>query len=233
MSYKIALLDDEPVQLNETQAQVERLLKEEGLDAAVMVYHSAFAMPAPTFDAYLLDISMPGVDGLSLAARIRAAGSVVPIVFITGIEERVFEALRVQPLRFVRKSRLAEELPEAVHALCAHLREDARSTLAFQSEGMLLRVPVSSILYVESSDKVQRVVLAQRQYPVRSTMAYFEEQLLGHAFMRVHRCYRVNRQAIYSIDGGDVVLADGSRLPVSRFKLTEVKEAFKKVMFHV
>ena len=169
MSYKIALLDDEPVQLNETQAQVERLLKEEGLDAAVMVYHSAFAMPAPTFDAYLLDISMPGVDGLSLAARIRAAGSVVPIVFITGIEERVFEALRVQPLRFVRKSRLAEELPEAVHALCAHLREDARSTLAFQSEGMLLRVPVSSILYVESSDKVQRVVLAQRQYPVRST----------------------------------------------------------------
>ena len=95
MSYKIALLDDEPVQLNETQAQVERLLKEEGLDAAVMVYHSAFAMPAPTFDAYLLDISMPGVDGLSLAARIRAAGSVVPIVFITGIEERVFEALRV------------------------------------------------------------------------------------------------------------------------------------------
>ena len=40
-------------------------------------------------------------------------------------------------------------------------------------------------------------------------------------------------QWIYSIDGGDVVLADGSRLPVSRFRLTEVKEAFKKVMFHV
>lgn len=232
MSYKIALLDDEQAQLENIRIQVERLLKKERLDGTVMVYHNAISMPSMAFDAYLLDISMPGVDGLTLAARIRATGSIAPIVFITGIENRVFEAIRTQPLRFVRKSCLTQELPEAIHALCERLRTDAQSTLAFQSEGMLLRVPVSSILYVESSDKTQQVVLSQRQYPVRSTMAFFEEQLLPRGFFRIHRCYLVNLQAIYGISGADAVLADGTRLPVSRFRLAEAKEAFKRVMFH-
>ena len=232
MGYRIALLDDEQPQLDITKAMVEKLLEEEKLDCAVHAFRGAFDIPGLNFDAYLLDISMPGVDGLTVARRIRAFGSAAPILFITGIESRVFEAIRVQPLRFVRKGRLSEELPEAIHALCEELRRGEQTALSIQSEGMLLRIPVSRILYVESSDKIQRVVLAERQYEVRSTMAYFEEQLLPRGFFRIHRCYLVNLEAIYSINGLDAVLSDGSRLPISRFKLSEVKEAFKRMMFH-
>lgn len=232
MAYKIALLDDEQAQLDRTREMVEQLVKAEAIDAAVMAYHSAFDVPALAFDAYLLDISMPGVDGMTLARRIRSTGSSAPILFITGIESRVFEAIRVQPLRFVRKSRLQEELPEAIHALCDQLHLEEQSALAVQSEGMLLRIPVSRILYVESNDKVQQVVLADRKHEVRSTMADFEDQLLSRGFCRIHRCYLVNWQAVYGIEGSDVVLANGSKLPISRFKLAQVKEEFKRMMFH-
>ena len=231
MPYKIALLDDDAPQLQATGNLVNQLLQREGLDAAVMPYHSAFDVPSLSYDAYLLDISMPGMDGIALAARIRSAGSAAPIIFITGIENRVFEAIRVQPLRFVRKARLAQELPEAMRALCDQLRREEESALPLQTDGMLLRVPVREIQYVESSDKNQRVVLSQRQYEVRSTMAYFEEHLLPRGLMRIHRCYLVNLQAVYSIEGSAAVLADGTRLPISRMKVAEVKNEFKRMMF--
>ncbi len=231
MTYNIALLDDEQNQLNPLRDMVERQLEKEGMDAAVMAYHSAFDLPHLNFDAYLLDILMPEMDGLTLAGRIRASGSAAPIIFVSAGENRVFGAIRYQPLRFVRKARLAQELPEAVHALCVQLRAEEQTALPLQTEGMLVRVPVSQIQYVESSDKVQRVVLRDRRYEVRSTMSYFEKHLLNAGFCRIHRCFLVNLQALYSIDGTDAVLADGTRLPVSRLKVAQVKEEFKRMMF--
>ena len=233
MAYRIALLDDESLQLEETAAMTRKLIEQEKLDAEVIPYQGAFNVPALAFDAYLLDISMPGIDGLAFAAQIRDSGSTSPIIFITSIESRVFEAIRVQPLRFVRKNRLAEELPEAIHALCSQLHQEEQTALSIQSEGMLLRLPISRILYVESSDKVQRVVLAERAHEVRNTMADFEEQLLPRGFNRIHRCYLVNMQAVYSIVGSDAVLSSGEKLPISRFKLQSVTEEFKRMMFRV
>ena len=232
MPYRIALLDDEQTQLDRTRAMVEKLFAREGFDAAVTPFHGVFEMPSMAFDAYLLDISMPGMDGLQLASRIRAAGSAAPIIFITAIEERVFEAIRAQPLRFVRKGRLGEELPEAIRALCLQLRREEQTALAFQCEGALVRVPVSRILYVESSDKLQRVVLTERGYDVRANMAFFESRLEPLGFLRIHRCYLVNLQAVYSIDKNDAVLSNGERLPVSRFRLAALREEFKRMMFH-
>ena len=231
MAYRIALLDDEQAQLEITRAMTEKQLALENIDCDVIPFSGAFDVPALSFDAYLLDISMPGVDGLTVARRIRSCGSSAPILFVTGIESQVFEAIRVQPLRFVRKGRMAEELPEAIHALCEELRRGEQTALSIQSDGMLLRVPVSRILYVESSDKVQRVVLAERQFEVRSTMAFFEEHLIPRGFFRIHRCYLVNLEAIYSISGSYAVLSDGSRIPISRAKITEIKNEFKRMMF--
>lgn len=232
MSYKIALLDDNPHQLEATHKLIEQLLAKENIDAAVIPYHSAFDVPSLNYDAYLLDISMPGMDGLALASSIRAAGNAAAVIFITGIENRVFEAIRVQPLRFVRKSHLKAELPEAIHALCDQLRMEEQSALVLQSERMLLRIPVRQILYVESSDKNQRVVLSGQEHETRATMGSFEDQLLSQGFLRIHRCYLVNLRSVYSIDGSDAVLADGTRLPISRTKLAEVKNAFRRMMFH-
>ncbi len=232
MSYKIALLDDEPHQLESTRRLVEQLLSKEKIDAAVIPYHSAFDVPSLNYDAYLLDISMPGMDGLTLAAGIRAAGNAAAIIFITGIENRVFDAIRVQPLRFVRKARLMAELPEAIHALCVQLRMEEQSALILQTEGMLMRIPVRQILYVESCDKNQRVVLARQQHETRATMSSFEDQLISQGFARIHRCYLVNLQSVYSIEGTDAVLSDGTRLPISRAKLADVKSAFRRMMFH-
>ena len=56
MAYRIALLDDESLQLQETAALARNLISKEGLDADVVPYQGAFSVPALAFDAYLLDM---------------------------------------------------------------------------------------------------------------------------------------------------------------------------------
>lgn len=231
MPYRIAVVEDNPAQLQTIMEMTGRFMKEQGLPCTLLPFQSAFDAADLSCDAYLMDIHMPGVDGIHLAQQLRTSGNLCSIIFISSIEERVFEALRVQPLRFVRKQHLSKELPEALTALCCELQKSSSNSLLLNVEGEMLRVPVKKILYVETANKFQRVVLADQTHEVRATMQHFESQLVPMGFMRIHRCYLVNVSAIYSISAQEVTLDNGARLPISRNKVEEAKERLKKVMF--
>ena len=231
MPYRIAVIEDNPTQLQSILSMAARHMKEHDCPCTLLPFKNAFDEVDLSCDAYLMDIHMPGVDGIHLAQQLRTSGNLCSIIFISSIEERVFEALRVQPLRFVRKQHLAQELPEALNALCRELQQTSSNALLLHVEGEMLRVPVKKVLYVETANKFQRVVLADRTYEVRATMQHFESQLVPQGFLRIHRCYLVNVSAIYSISAQEVTLDNGSRLPISRNKVEEAKERLKKVMF--
>ena len=231
MVYRIAVVEDDPEQLRVISQRIRSLLHKLHCPCTLLTFSSSFEALDLSCDAYLLDICMPGIDGIRLAQQIRASGNLCSILFISSLEARVFDALRVQPLRFVRKLHLDEDLPEAIAALSQELKRQGSNALLLQVNGEMLRVPVRKILYVESANKMQRVVLADHTYDTRSTMQDFEEQLSAQGFFRIHRCYLVNVSAIYSISAQDVTLDNGTRLPISRSKIEETKERLKRMMF--
>lgn len=231
MAYRIALIEDDPAQLQTIREQTRALMEKLHCPCALIPYGSSFDQVDMSCDAYLLDIHMPGIDGIHLAQQIRQSGNLCSIIFISSIESRVFEALRVQPLRFVRKMHLNEDLPEALSALSRELKQRSSHAFLLNVDGEMLRVPVQKTLYVESANKNQRVVLYDHTYEVRSTMQYFEDQLADQGFFRIHRCYLVNIAAIYSISGQEVTLDNGVHLPISRNKIDETKDRLKRMMF--
>jgi DNA-binding NarL/FixJ family response regulator len=80
-------------------------------------------------DAVVLDIEMPVLDGVEAARRLRAAAPQLPIVAVSGhdYEERVLEIRQAGADDYVRKARLADELPRALAALLQHRGRGARS----------------------------------------------------------------------------------------------------------
>jgi len=80
-------------------------------------------------DAVVLDIEMPVVDGVEAASRLRAAAPQLPIVAVSGhdYEERVLEIRQAGADDYVRKARLADELPRVLAALLAESSRSARS----------------------------------------------------------------------------------------------------------
>lgn len=231
MPYRIALIDNEPAFLSRLVHLVQQMTKQQSFPCTVHCFTSSFAIDALTYDAYLLDIEMDGMDGIRLAQEIRRKGSQSSILFVSGVEERVFEALRVQPLRFIRKSHLAEELPEALSALRNKLDEDNKNRLTVTTNRETIHLPVSSILYVEGENKIQHIVTKDMRHTVYLTMGYFEDKLVSKGFFRIQRSYLVNMDAVICIKKGEAILRDGTHLPISREKYAETRKRLEEVIF--
>jgi len=92
---------------------------------------------------------MPDVTGMDLAAWVREQNPNADIIFVSNHSETVFEAIRYQPFRFIRKERLQEELPEALR--CLQIRNQKKNkTIRLLVQRKQLILPVSDIAYVES-----------------------------------------------------------------------------------
>jgi DNA-binding NarL/FixJ family response regulator len=77
----------------------------------------AAARHAP--DLLVLDIAMPGLNGIAAAARVKASGSPVKIVFVTNLHDREFVdgALALGDIGFVVKDRLVADLLPAIRTV--------------------------------------------------------------------------------------------------------------------
>lgn len=236
MHYRIAICDDEPAALAALSRMLSRELERAGLSADVSAYSGAGALREALrempFDALFLDIDMPGTDGIALANGLRERGDATPIVFLSAREDRVFETFRASPLRFVRKSHVQSDLPEAVRAVAASLHAAGRDRLALLTPEGMVRVPVDEIMWAESFGKRQTLVMTTGTLEVRHTLRELCEKLEPHGFLQVHRCYVVSCRYIFSIEAGRLIMDDRREIPISRYRLAACKEAFRRSISH-
>ena len=182
-------------------------------------------MPKP-FDALFLDIDMPGMDGVAAGNMIRSQGDSCCIVYISSWEDRVFDTFAVSPLRFIRKSRLNSELEEAVRAVVFWAEKRAGQNLVISTQGKLLSLPVKTIIYIECWAKRQNIVTESGPHEIRSTLRELEEKLQGKGFLKPHKGYIVNYRFVQSIEDGNMTLLNGVMIPVSKYRLTEVRQEY-------
>jgi len=111
----IAIVDDDPGTLD----ALRNLLEAHGFD--VRAFNSAEAFlegdAVKQVDCLLLDIDLGGISGIELRQRLKASGSSLPVIFITGLDDATIreQALRVGCVAFLQKPVIARELIDAIH----------------------------------------------------------------------------------------------------------------------
>lgn len=177
MSYIVAVLDDVSSMLEQVSGLVCQGMEKRGAPCVVQRYTYAHELEkwlqTSTVDALFLDISLTVDDGIALARRLRMRGLICPIIFVSGIQSRVFDAFRVQPLCFVRKQHIRGDMDMALDLLVEQLRLiDSDKLLLTTGTGEVL-VRTREILYVESDNKVQNIIMTHQTLQVRHTMSFF------------------------------------------------------------
>ena len=118
MKIKIALCDDDVKALPVIAGAAESAFQEKGIYTDIQRFTSGKAllqaMEQTQFQVILLDIEMPGMDGIAVGKKVRAQGNDTQIVYVSEAERRVFESFLVQPLDFVRKSNFLNDIAAVV-----------------------------------------------------------------------------------------------------------------------
>ena len=246
MTLKVLLVDDEVL----ARSRLKTLLADCTAPAAEVVAEAVNGLQAidalkrTAFDLVLLDVRMPGMDGVQLAQTIAAMPQPPAVVFVTAHAEHAVQAFEVaavdyltKPVRLERLQQALQKVERFVHSKVAPSAESPVETLIIQDRGRTERVPVAEVLYLKAELKYVTVRTATRSYILDGALNELEEKYPTQ-FMRIHRNALIARRAVralekhYDAEEGEgwAVRLNGipELLAVSRRQLSAVRDAIAR-----
>lgn len=217
---KIAIAEDDLRYAEQLEEYLLRFAEEHQLQLEIRRFPDGATLVNAydhTFDLLLLDVDMPGLDGISTARQIRALDSEVLLMFITNLAQYAIKGYEVDALDYVLK-------PVSYLALSMKLKKALRIWRGRDNKAIFvrldrehIRLPVSRIYYVEVSNHSLcyhtadgNIVPAGGQ-----SMSRVEQELSPYHFARCHNCYLINLRYVNGLTSSTVQVV-GETLPVSR-----------------
>ncbi len=185
-----------------------------------------------TFELLFLDIDMPGMDGIRLGEELRSRGCGADIIYLSNMDDKVYEIFRVHPWSFVRKSRMDDELPGVIEEYVKSLLRRGGSFLVSGLDGQVYSFAPEEIYYIEAAGKTQKAFTARQKDPIplRGSMQALDDELTDSGFIRIHKGFLVNYRYIRRITSRSVLLDTGDDLPVGRDRLNAARERYLSLM---
>ena len=233
---RVLVVDDEAP----ARQRLRRLLDELGIADAVdeastgeQALHCCGENPP---DVVLMDIRMPGMDGVEAARHLSILDEPPAVIFTTAYNEYALEAFDASAVGYLMKPIRRQRLEEALHrasrltrpqlaALSAQPGPAAatrRTHICARSRGRLRVIPLETVLYFQADQKYVSVHHHGGEDLIDESLKSLEEEFSPQWFVRIHRKVLVSMRHLDAVerneDGGYVaVLRDGStRLDVSR-----------------
>lgn len=232
----IAVCDDLSEELERVAAILSRWQSEKNAALRYRLFSNGVelldAAGEERFDLYLLDIMMPGMSGLDVAAEIRQKDDAADIVFLTSSPGFAYESYSVHALDYLLKPVQKERLRPILDRLLLREQKPAEG-ITIKSGTTFIRVLFSQLSYVEVNGKHLYFNLSDGTvHEVFGTLREYEPQLLQRQELaRCHRSYIVNLLHVAELSAAGIRTFSGKTLPVSRALYSEVQNRYMKALF--
>lgn len=231
MMIKIAICDDDCIILQALKEKISALMEQWHYPYEISCYIDACELPqaVPDLDILFLDIQMPQINGMAYAKALRKRGIDCSIIFITALNEYVFEAFEVEATDFLCKPLDFEKLTHALQRAISRTNKQREKCLLIQTMNWCKSIKFNTILYCEV---MNRKVYLHTQNEVIDYYCKIEEmeKKLDSRFIRCHRSFLVNLDYVYEYANGQIKLENGALLPVSRLRHQSFMQAMLQYM---
>jgi DNA-binding LytR/AlgR family response regulator len=230
----IAICDDSKQERQILAALFKRYQELHATPLQIHIFQNGFSLldaidQGKRFDITILDILMPGENGIEIARNIRASGADTEIIFLTSSPEYAVDSYEVKAQNYLLKPVTEEKFFASIDSILAELDEkDTASFIIYTTEKQYSRIRVSSLVYGEVTHRTITLHLAD-QTMISAVMTFTEFQDILKAypdFIYPHRSYAVNMNYIQYVTKSDIILTDGQKIPLSRNNYTKISEQF-------
>lgn len=230
----IAICDDSKQERQILAALFKRYQELHATPLQIHIFQNGFSLldaidQGKRFDITILDILMPGENGIEIARNIRASGTDTEIIFLTSSPEYAVDSYEVKAQNYLLKPVTEEKFFASIDSILAELDEkDTASFIIYTTEKQYSRIRVSSLVYGEVTHRTITLHLAD-QTMISAIMPFTEFLDILKAypdFIYPHRSYAVNMHYIQYVTKNDIILTDGQKIPLSRNNYTKISEQF-------
>ena len=242
--FQLTICDDEPASLLLLEKLVREWAKNRKIEIQIHLCRNAQQLlflweDVKAVDILLLDIEMPGMDGMSLAHKLRERQEETEILFVTGFDDYVLAGYDVDAVSYLIKPVKQKQLFFCLDK-AAGRRLKKEKFLLFETAEGLTKLRLTEICYLESSAHDTLIHCECRQggkeqgehkqniLRCRSGIQKTEQSLEkeSRAFFRIHRSFVVNLACVSRITKRDVIMDSGEALPIARGRWEALNRAY-------
>lgn len=219
MLIRVAIVEDVPETVEQFRKFFKRLSDEQSeYTFRLSSFSTADAFLAsyqPVYDLVMMDIEMPGTNGMDASYQLRKIDASVALIFVTNMAQFAVRGYEVDAFDFVIKPVTYPNFKMKMQRILLKLsRRSTKSILLNLPEGTRRILP-SEIIYIEVSGHDVVYHTCHGTYNVYGTLKAVEASLDTRQFVRCNNCYLVNLNCVIGVQEDEVILQD-AHLRISR-----------------
>lgn len=235
---RIAYCDDDPAVLEQLNHLLERYGAERNLELQCTAYHSALDLLAAMergqrYQIILLDVLMPGENGMDAAREIRQFDAAVKLIFLTSSPEYAVESYSVNAFHYHLKPIRQINFYMVMDQVMQHCDQEQEEKLVLKTKSGITVLAPSQLEYCEVMNHTLLLHLTDGEtLSCSGKLDQLNEKLdQANGFLRIHRSYLVNMACIRQLTSKAVTLSSGVELPLPHGKFSELKDAYLTYAF--
>lgn len=214
----IAICDDTKTDAEHVYRLIRQYEKEKSIEIECRIFNSYEEMSEQkeSFDVYVLDYQMPGMNGMEFARMIREKyADSKTVIFVTSFPEIVYEAFEVRAHRFLLKPVDKDKFFEALDS-CFKASSVNKKTI-IKTDGKTELIDLSDIIYFESSRNNLIIHFKSNSNTItwRKTITDAEKEFGKFGFFRIHRYYLINLNMVKSFEKSGAQMINNDYLTIS------------------
>lgn len=236
---RIAACDDDVKFLQELSGLLNAYGEENSCSIEYKIYTNPFELVTQVekglhYDAVLLDVFMPGINGMQCAKDIRTYDNLVKIIFLTSSTEFAVESYSVKAYQYLLKPLNKDNLFMTLKALEKEIETTEYHNFVFRSKTGITKIALSKLEYCEVINR--KLVLRLNngdECECNLRMNELEEKLKDFGmFLKPHRSFLVNMNHIQTLNTHSIIMECGMKIPVPREKYAQIKQIYMEYIFH-
>lgn len=216
--YRVAIVEDNSDDANLLLELLQQFEQASGESFTCKVFENSIQFLDAynkDFDLILMDIEMPGLNGMDAAQKLREKDTDVTLVFITNMAQYVLRGYTVDAVDYILKPLNYYSFFMKLKKALRNIEHRDQGMITLKTADGIFRILSSDIYYVEVQGHYLNYYTASTVYTVRSTMSIAEEKLLKYHFLRCTNSCLINPAYITSVRSTAVTI-NATPLPISR-----------------